>query len=121
MEVSEILELANGRVGLASYLAEQKAEITEIKTFINNFIKTLEEGTIEEKITFAGKVAEDKEKVVLRLNYLEGYLNRKLFGGGQKEYLKTVSLLFKIAKSREYIRKNVNNRLIIESLLLRGV
>lgn len=122
-EAIEVANLSAGRVGLAKELARDKKKVSEIKTFLAELTETLSGVSLVKRLLLAENLAEQKNEIWEKLGFVENYYQRKIETQSldQKELLKITHFLDKIAQSKDFIKKNVNPRLVVESLMLTGV
>ncbi len=122
-KAEELVGFSAGKIGLATSLAEDIEKTERLKLFLRQFLTVLSKKSYAEAILLAGSLAEEKESLIEHLNFLENYFQAKLSSRqlGDEESLKIVAITGKIAQSKEYIQKNVNPKLALESLLLQGV
>jgi DNA polymerase-3 subunit delta' len=125
VEVAKAEKLADfsaGKPGVAISLANDQEKIEDIKKFVEEFLRVTGRGAVNGRLQLAEKIAQDGENVLEKLDYLENYFQSRLtvLSNDDGNLLKIVRVLDKIAKSRHYLRHNVNSRLMMETILLTG-
>lgn len=118
----DISNFSAGKIGLAIELAENPGKMDEIRLFLKNFLTAMTSRSYSERLLEAEGIADMKDRAMEFLSYAENYYQTKIGSEitDKKELLKIATQLDKIAQSKEYILKNVNLRLVLESLLLQG-
>ena len=122
-EAARITSLASGRIGVAIALSENDGVASEIATLVGDFNRIYKSQDIYEKISFADKMAKDKDNLISNLHYLELATRSELMrqtkeSGDRVRMTELLTLMDKISRSREMVNKNANTRLVIEGLLL---
>ena len=135
--VPQIVAVSSGRIGLAKRLAEEDGSTLEFTNMATEFFRVFRTNNLYEKVSFATKLNALKtgQKEFLMMEQM--YLRRELLvslrdntpgrhevspRAGKKEVVKIIiSALDKLAKAEELAGKNVNSRLIFESLLFRSI
>lgn len=119
----EVSGFSAGKIGLAVDLLENPDKMDKIGKFLKDFLIAASSKSYADRLMTAEKLAEQKDEIWEQLGYIENYYYTKIESRitDKKELLKIARQLDKIARSKEYILKNVNLRLTLESLLLQGV
>ena len=117
-KADQISQYCNGKLGLAIAMVEDENLFSSSKDFFADFISALDNDSYVAKIQAGEKFSQNSDLAEKYLDTLESNLHRQLYRlDNNAEGLKIVGLLDKIAKSREYLLKNVNPRLVWESIL----
>ena len=122
-EAEQIVALAGGRVGYAVTLSADEELTAGILDSANEFMRAYKSADIYEKMTFADKMSKDKDLLGSKLQSLEmsvrGELLKAVTGNSKgMSPDELLTLLGRLVKSEEAIRKNANIKLVIEGLLL---
>jgi len=125
-ETEQIVGLAGGRIGYAVTLSTDEGMATDITTLTTEFMRAYKSADIYEKMIFADKLSKDKELLGSRLSGLEMSVRGELLraaAGSSKTFSpgELLTLLGRLAKSAEAIRRNANIKLVIEGLLLGSI
>jgi len=124
-EAAVITQMAAGRPGVATTLAQNRETVQEAIQASKDFNRIYRSTDTFEKISFAEKMSKDKETLLTKLANLELVARTDLLGKDLKkekqEAEAQVALLDGIARSREMLAANANAKLVIESLMLRSM
>jgi DNA polymerase-3 subunit delta' len=122
----QIVNLAGGRIGHAITLSADQELTVNIASLASEFLRTYRSQDIHDKITFADKISKEKDSLDFKLQSLEMAIRGELMQVSSENIKNTktgelVTLLDRLTKSAEMIRKNGNTRLIMEGLLLGSI
>lgn len=108
---------AMGKSGKAMSLMENPEVLSEHMKIYNDVQGFLEHGTVYDRFIYAEDLLADNKKMETFLSILTSVLRTKILEHeeGREENIKTLS---KIDEAGILLKKNVNNRLVIENLML---
>lgn len=126
-DMSEIVNIAQGRPGLAITLIKDPDAFVHQKNLYNQIETFLRKNDLAQKFSFIEGIEKDKKQVSIFLDAFTRYLRKLLF-----EYIKMakhplsdrfamqdiVKLFESLEKTRYFINRNVNKRLALENLLI---
>ncbi len=116
--------LAAGRLGIAlNYLDDESRAQSEI-TESDEFIRIFRSNSIADKLSFAKKFVGDKADLSGKLDRVAVRAREQLLSvisRSANDSSVLLSMLDAVAKAEDLLRKNVNNKLVIESILLRSL
>lgn len=124
--IDEILQIAQGRPGLAINLMKNPAELTDQRTLYNTIENFLKRNDLAQKISFV-ETLEDEGQLERFFDAFSRYLRKLIFDFlHQKDHplksrftLKEIVLLFEsLEKARYLIGRNINKKLALENLFL---
>jgi DNA polymerase-3 subunit delta' len=121
-DINEIINLVSGRIGEAKNFIENWDEYCQLKEISNEMLRLINTGDIIERFTFAEKVSKDKDWLKRLLSFSELKLRKLIISDiaqeNNNDALRGVRIMDKILITKEYLMKNVNTKLAVESLLL---
>jgi len=124
-EATVITQMAAGRPGVATTLAQNKETVQDAIQISKDFNRIYRSTDTFEKISFAEKMSKDKETLLVKLANLELVARAELLGKDLKkdkqEAEAQIVLLDGIARSREMLAANANAKLVMEGLMLRSM
>lgn len=126
-DTEEIVNIAQGRPGLAISLIEKPENFTHQKNLYHQIEKFLKKNDLSQKFLFIDEIEKDPDEVELFLDAFTRYLRKIIF-----EYshmpdhpLKSrfalsdiVNMFDVLEKTRYFIRRNINKKLALENLLI---
>lgn len=117
-QVSELMNIAGGRIGLALEISQEDNKLTVIKELIAEFVKAYD-GSYKTKFEFIEKYAKSVN-LIADLEILENYFYHKMSNPeiSGEDRLKITHILDRIAKSKEFIYRNINPGTILGSLVI---
>jgi len=117
--------LAGGRIGYAITLAADKELATDTINVTSEFLRAYRSVDIHEKVAFADKLSKEKDSLEPKLQNVEMAVRSELLRlSGDTKNVRTgelLTLLNRLTKSVEMIRRNANTKLVIEGLLLGSI
>ena len=117
---NEISKISGGRVGLALYYNENPEKVEAAYKDSEEFYRRYISKNISDQIIFGDTLAAKKEQIEEKLNYYINFLYAKM--NESRDYPKgienIISLLDGIARAKILLRKNVNTKIVLESLML---
>ncbi len=126
-DISEIVNIAQGRPGLAITLMKDNDALMAQKNLYNQIENFLRKNDLAQKFLFIEGIEKDKGQVELFLDAFARYLRKLLFeymnvadhALGKRFTLRDIVNLFeKLEKTRYFINRNVNKKLALENLLI---
>ncbi len=124
-DAEQIVNLAGGRIGYAITLAADKELATDTINVTSEFLRAYRSVDIHEKVAFADKLSKEKDSLEPKLQNVEMAVRSELLRlSGDTKNVRTgelLTLLNRLTKSVEMIRRNANTKLVIEGLLLGSI
>jgi len=126
-QMNEIVNMAQGRPGLAIGMIKDEEVLNSQKNLYNQIETFLKKNDLSQKFLFVEKIEKDKSDVDLFLDAFSRYLRKLLFEYthssspllGKRFSLRDIVNLFEsLEKTRYFINRNVNKKLALENLMI---
>jgi len=126
-ETEEVVNIAQGRPGLAISLMEDPQILNNQKNLYHKIESFLRKNDLSQKFLFVDEIGKDEEEIELFLDAFARYLRKLLF-----EYIHApghplksrfslrdiVNMFDVLEKTRYFIKRNINKKLALENLLI---
>ena len=126
-EIEEVVNMAQGRPGLAITLIKDSEAFNHQKGLYNQIENFLKKNDLAQKILFVESIEKDPQEVELFLDAFMRYLRKLIFEYRQNPshplssrftQRDVVNLFEVLEKTRYFIGRNVNKKLALENLLI---